>query len=57
MTNVIEIRSHADEYEYQTTLNVLCSEGARAMLDRALDLEVAEYPRVNCVSKVYTPVS
>ena len=43
MTNVIEIRSHANESESRTTLDALCLEGARTMLHRALEVEVAEY--------------
>jgi transposase-like protein len=43
MTNVIEIRSHANESESRTALDALCLEGARAMLERALQVEVAAY--------------
>jgi len=43
MTNVIEIRSHANESESRTTLDALCLAGARTMLHRALELEVEEY--------------
>jgi transposase-like protein len=43
MTNVIEIRSKANESESRTTLDALCLEGARRMLHRALEVEVEEY--------------
>jgi hypothetical protein len=43
MTNVIEIRSHANESESRTTLDALCLEGARTMLHRALEVEAEEY--------------
>ena len=43
MTNVIEIRSHANESESRGTLDALCLEGARTMLHRALEVEVTEY--------------
>jgi transposase-like protein len=43
MTNVIEIRSHANESESREALDALCLEGARQMLQRALEVEVAEY--------------
>jgi len=43
MTNVIEIRSHANESESRSALDALCLEGARAMLQRALQVEVAAY--------------
>jgi putative transposase len=43
MTNIIEIRSHANESEARTTLDGLCLDGARAMLERALQIEVAAY--------------
>jgi transposase-like protein len=43
MTNVIEIRSEANESESRATLDALCLEGARTMLQRALELEVSEY--------------
>jgi transposase-like protein len=43
MTNVIEIRSHANESESRMALDALCLEGARAMLERALQVEVAAY--------------
>jgi transposase-like protein len=43
MTNVIEIRSHANEPESRSALDALCLEGARQMLQRALEVEVAEY--------------
>ena len=43
MTNVIEIRSPANESESRTTLDALCLEGARPMLHRALGVEVAAY--------------
>jgi putative transposase len=43
MTNVIEIRSHANESESRIALDALCLEGARAMLERALQVEVAAY--------------
>lgn len=42
MTNVIEIRSE-DESEARTTLDALCLEGARQMLQSALQAEVADY--------------
>jgi transposase-like protein len=42
MTNVIEIRSE-DEPEERATLDALCLEGARQMLHRALEVEVADY--------------
>jgi len=43
MTNAIEIRSHANESESRTTLDALFLEGARAMLHRALEVEVEAY--------------
>jgi putative transposase len=43
MTNVIEIRSEANESGARTTLDALCLEGARQMLHRALEVEVADY--------------
>ncbi len=43
MTNVIEIRSEANESEARATLDALCLEGARQMLHRALEVEVADY--------------
>ena len=43
MTNVIEIRSHANESESRASLDALCLEGARTMLHRALEVEVGEY--------------
>ena len=43
MTNVIEIRSEANDSEARVTLDALCLEGARQMLHRALGVEVAEY--------------
>ncbi len=43
MTNVIEIRSEANDSEARATLDALCLEGARQMLHRALEVEVAEY--------------
>ena len=43
MTNVIEIRSKANESESRTALDALCLEGARTMLYQALEVEVAEY--------------
>ena len=43
MTNVIEIRSEANESESRATLDGLCLEGARAMLHRALEVEVEDY--------------
>jgi transposase-like protein len=43
MTNVIEIRSQANESELRATLDTLCLEGARRMLHRALALEVEAY--------------
>ena len=43
MTNVIEIRAHANESEAHATLDALCLEGARTMLHRALEAEVEEY--------------
>lgn len=43
MTNVIEIRSDANESESRATLDGLCLEGARAMLHRALEVEVEDY--------------
>ena len=43
MTNVIEIRAHANESESRTTLDALCLAGARTMLHRALEVEVAEH--------------
>jgi transposase-like protein len=43
MTNVIEIRSEANESEGRRTLDALCLEGARQMLHRALEVEVADY--------------
>ncbi len=42
MTNVIAIRSHANESESRTTLDALCLEGACTMLHRALEVEVTE---------------
>jgi hypothetical protein len=42
MTNVIEIRSEANESETRATLDALCLEGARQMLHRALEVEVAD---------------
>ena len=43
MTNVIEIRSKANESESRSALDALCLEGARVMLHQALEVEVAEY--------------
>ncbi len=43
MTNVIEIRSNANDSESRTALDALCLAGARTMLHRALELEVDEY--------------
>jgi len=43
MTNVIEIRSQANESESRATLDALCLEGARKMLHRALAREVEAY--------------
>jgi transposase-like protein len=43
MTNVIEIHAHANESESRQSLDALCLEGARQMLHRALEVEVAEY--------------
>ena len=43
MTNVIEIRSQANESESRATLDALCLEGARRMLHRALAREVEAY--------------
>ena len=43
MTNVIEIRSEANEPEGRTTLDALCQEEARQMLHRALEVEVVDY--------------
>ena len=43
MMNVIEIRSEANESEGRATLDALCLEGARQMLHRALEVEVADY--------------
>ena len=43
MPNVIEIRSEANESESCATLDGLCLEGARAMLHRALEVEVEDY--------------
>ncbi len=43
MTNVIEIRSHANESESRTSLDALCLEGARTMLHQALEVEVEAY--------------
>jgi len=43
MTNVIEIRSHANESESRIALDARCLEGARAKLERALQVEVAAY--------------
>ena len=43
MTNAIEIRSEANDFEARATLNALCLEGARQLLHRALEVEVAEY--------------
>jgi transposase-like protein len=43
MTNVIEIGSHANESESRTSLDALCLAGARTMLHRALEVEVAGY--------------
>jgi transposase-like protein len=43
MTNVIEIRPKANECESRSALDALCLEGARQMLHRALEVEVAEY--------------
>lgn len=43
MTNVIEIRSQANESELRATLDALCLEGARRMLHRALAVEVEAY--------------
>ncbi len=43
MTNVIEIRSHANEPESRTNLDALCLAGARTMLHQALEVEVEEY--------------
>ena len=43
MTNVIEIRSKANESEARSALDALCLEGARRMLHRALEVEVSEY--------------
>lgn len=48
MTNVIEIRSEANESEARATLDALCLEGARQMLHRALEVEVAEYLERHC---------
>jgi transposase-like protein len=42
MTNVIEIRSEANESEARTTLDALCLKRARLLLHRALEVEVAE---------------
>jgi transposase-like protein len=42
MTNVIEIRSEANESESRATLDGLCLAGARAMLHRALEVEVED---------------
>ncbi len=43
MTNVIEIRSEANESESRASLDALCLEGARTMLHQALEVEVEEY--------------
>jgi putative transposase len=43
MTNVIEIGSKTNESESRSLLDALCLEGARTMLHRALEVEVAEY--------------
>ena len=43
MTNVIEIHTDANESESRSALDALCLEGARKMLHRALELEVALY--------------
>jgi transposase-like protein len=43
MTNVIEIRSKTNESESRSLLDALWLEGARTMLHRALEVEVAEY--------------
>jgi putative transposase len=43
MTNVIEIRSQANESELRATLDAQCLEGARRMLHRALAREVEAY--------------
>jgi len=43
MTNVIEIRSDANESESRTALDALCLEGARVMLRQALEAEVAAH--------------
>jgi transposase-like protein len=43
MSNVIEIRSEANEIEARSALDALCLEGAQQMLHRALEIEVAEY--------------
>ncbi len=43
MTNGIEIRSKSNEFEPRDLLDAVCLEGARRMLHRALEVEVAEY--------------
>ncbi|MCP5065989.1 MAG: IS256 family transposase, partial [bacterium] len=48
LTHVLEIRSEANEPEARATLDALCLEGARQMLHRALEVEVAEYLGRHC---------
>ncbi len=43
MSNVIEVQRDATDSESRTSLDALCLEGARQMLHRALEVEVAEY--------------
>ncbi len=51
MTNVIEIRSEANESESRATLDALCLEGARTMLHRALEVEVEQYLERHCKAR------